>query len=189
MGATLGLSSSEPDAPTTVKLHVYDLGASTAVEILNSVLRSVGTGAFHCGVEVLGWEWSFYSLQGVSCCPPQKCSAHHFRETLVLGSTQMTPKEIAKLLAELRNAWPAGDYHVLRRNCCHFCDIFSRRLGVGPVPDWAVHLARMGDYFGLGDIVPKSLGPGGSWSVGGGGADGGRDPPGDLVIARRGQSQ
>lgn len=178
MGASLGLSSFDQDSTTTVKLHVYDLGDSAAVGIVNGMLRNVGSGAFHVGVEVQGWEWSFYSLQGVGCCPPRKCGAHRFRETIVLGSTQMTPTEIGRLLVELRNAWPPSAYNTLRRNCCHFCDCLCRSLGVGPVPDWVMHLAKLADFLGMGDaVVKQSLASAGSRSAGGGGADGGGPSP------------
>eukprot|EP00435_Cladocopium_sp_Y103_P027015 s478_g6.t1 len=38
---------------------VYDLDGSAEIFVLNQLLRPLGTGIFHCGVQVLGQEWSF----------------------------------------------------------------------------------------------------------------------------------
>lgn len=137
-----------------VTLHIYDLGISGS-EVINSVLRIVGTGAFHTGVEVYGKEYSFGytptdAVPGVVTCQPRKCSGHRFRESLTLGETTLQEKQVQELIKELGRAWPGSSYNLLKRNCTHFCDTFCRWLAVGPVPAWIVSLSAAGATVGQG---------------------------------------
>merc|ERR1719270_1580242 len=69
-----------------VVLHVYDIEqlrdlGPNEVKALNQILRPFGTGAFHCGVEIFGEEYSFTSGAGVSICRPTCCEAHSFNDS------------------------------------------------------------------------------------------------------------
>lgn len=118
------------------------------VRNVNCIFRALGTGAFHTGVEVYGQEWSYgFSDQrhsGVFCCTPKSCNIHTYREAVEMGQTTLSPGEIKTLIEELARAWPGKEYDLLRRNCCHFTDELSRRLGVGPLPYWVTNLASAG---------------------------------------------
>lgn len=136
-----------------VTLNIYDVGSLTdsigAVEVqaLNKVLRKFGTGAFHCGVEVYGQEWSFkYEAfrTGVFYCTPRHCEEHTFSESLPMGQTIMTPKEVLRVIDVLQEEWSGDSYDSLRRNCCHFTDQLCNALGVGSIPSWTMHLAGTG---------------------------------------------
>jgi len=128
-----------------VFLHIYDLGAGSKIRHMNEVLRSVGTGAFHAGVEVYGEEWSFghhsFQVSGVYKYPPRKCAGHSFRETVPMGYTTLSRSEVDLIIVRFAKEWPGKDYHMLRRNCCHFSAVFCQALRVGPVPDWVTNLA------------------------------------------------
>mmetsp|Transcript_17598 Transcript_17598/g.40898 ORF Transcript_17598/g.40898 Transcript_17598/m.40898 type:complete len:420 (-) Transcript_17598:134-1393(-) len=137
-----------PSVP--VVLHIYDLAKNETVQGVNSVLRAMGAGAFHAGVEVNGVEWS-YGCQdqpdgsGVFQCPPRGCTDHHYRESLAMGMTYRTPEEVANLLGMMRLVWLAGKYDVLHHNCCHFCDEFCKGLGVDGLPFWvSLNIAGVG---------------------------------------------
>lgn len=129
-----------------MSLHVYDVG-STA---LNNVLRPLGTGMFHCGVEVYAFEWAFTQQHdedtgsGVFCSPPRQAEPYKFRETVDMGCTTMSPSEVHSVIHFLLARWPASSYHTLRRNCCHFAAELCRMLGVGAVPEWTLHAAGAG---------------------------------------------
>lgn len=132
-----------------VMLHIYDVGVSDHVQAINKVLRAYfGTGAFHCGVEVYGSEWSYTSTlrggTGVFCCRPRTCSGHHFFESLPMGMTDMPEAEVLHLVRLLANRWMGAKYDLLHFNCCHFCDKFTRCLGVGAIPAWITSLADTG---------------------------------------------
>jgi len=137
-----------PTKDPRVYVHIYSLGTAGQGQALNSVLRVLGTGAFHCGVEVYGKEWSFRgrccSGTGVFASRPQNCEHHTYSETLTLGETSLTGPEVSRLLSILQREWPGTSYDTLRRNCCHFSDKFCRCLGVGSLPPSLTSLANAG---------------------------------------------
>lgn len=142
-------------APVPVTLHVYDVGSSVRSRLVNQLLRPLGTGAFHCGVEVYGWEWSYSGFNdaprvqdlknsGVFCCRPRCCEGHQYVESVPMGKTGMSELEVVRLLQEMEVLWLAADYDLLKRNCCHFCDVCCSGLGVGPIPSRVSSLAGVG---------------------------------------------
>jgi len=149
-------STSEKTTPThvpvPVTLHVYDVGTSGSGSIINRVLRPLGTGAFHCGVEVYGWEWSysdhanpiFQEDTGVFSCKPRNCEGHSYSESIPMGKTATSEGEVLRLIQWLEQEWRVEEYDVLSHNCCHFADELCRRLAVGSIPTWITNLAGVG---------------------------------------------
>mmetsp|Transcript_127931 Transcript_127931/g.368563 ORF Transcript_127931/g.368563 Transcript_127931/m.368563 type:complete len:230 (+) Transcript_127931:93-782(+) len=139
-------------APAPVVLHIYDLGNHT--KAVNNLLRKIGTGAFHCGVEVYGAEWSYSDVKrrpgeevsgsGLFCCPPTRCEDHSYSESIPMGTTMLSEGEVFRLLQQLKREWPISMYSTLRKNCCHFCEELCQRLGVGSIPNWVKNLAGAG---------------------------------------------
>ncbi|CAJ1432154.1 unnamed protein product [Effrenium voratum] len=137
-----------------VLLHVYDVSQEESIQKLNKVLAHKHFplkfgGVFHAGVEVNGLEWCFgFSASethpGVCCVEPKSHPQHHYRQTVEMGYTRREPEEIADIVTQLLEEYPGDDYDLLRRNCCHFADDFTRRLGVGSIPGWVMRLARVG---------------------------------------------
>lgn len=140
--------------PTPVILHIYDMGDDEVARSVNEVFRPVGLGAFHGAVEVYGREWSFGHTEegsGVFSCEPQGCPEHTYRESIPMGETLLSRREVRDLLKQLE--WPGLEYDLLRQNCCHWCDEFCKRLGVGPIPAWVNQLA--GEVASLDDGIKK----------------------------------
>lgn len=133
---------------TEVKLVVYDLDGSAEIFVLNQLLRPLGTGIFHCGVQVLGQEWSFRGGRregsGVFSCVPGTCAGLVPRETVKLGNVLLPEGKVASILEQMKHQWPSRGYDMLRRNCSHFCDDFCQRLGVGTLPQWVKNMASTG---------------------------------------------
>lgn len=136
-----------------VILHIYDVPSEEALQRINGIARALGTGAFHAGVEVFGQEWSFGSsgegddhedATGVFSCPPRGCDGHSYRESLPMGHTSLTEEEIRQLIARLTKEWKAKDYSLLRRNCCHFSNLFLAEMGVDELPTWVRNLSTAG---------------------------------------------
>lgn len=150
------------DAPATpaqagglrVLLHVYDVSQESSIQKINKVLAykhfplKFG-GVFHAGVEVAGMEWCFgFSASkthpGVSCIEPKTHPQHHYRQTVDMGYTKCSSEDVTEIVTQLLEEYPGDDYDLLRRNCCHFADDFTRRLGVGGIPGWVMRLAKVG---------------------------------------------
>lgn len=137
----------EMRVPAPVTLNVYDLGTGGKMQALNSVLSNIGTGAFHCGVEVYGREFSFQYISkgtGMFECQPKQCSQHTFRESVDMGTTLLSEAEVCELIHHMRKEWPGKSYVLLTRNCCHSCEEICLRLGVGSIPWWTTSLAATG---------------------------------------------
>jgi len=118
--------------------------------MLNRVLKNMGSGVYHCGVEVFGKEWSFADTEsgqgnGVFECPPRKCKGHTYDETVLMGYTTLTEEMVHAIIEVLKIDWQASDYHLLEQNCCHFADDMCRRLGVRGVPERILHMSKVGE--------------------------------------------
>lgn len=144
----MGASASADEEPTPVTLHVYSLGKSNQMMVVNAMLMTLGSGAFHCGVEVHGREWSFRGTDdcktGIFSCAPQRCSDHTWHTSVPMGSVRLSVDEVESLIRGMVPQWPGARYNVFKRNCCHFCDALCVSLGLGHIPDWTTHLAGAG---------------------------------------------
>lgn len=130
-----------------VWLHVYDLGLLSKW-FLNDWS---GMGAFHCGIEVLGVEWSFQAMigcetddaTGVICHVPKMHPRHVYRESVWLGTSTLTAKELCNVLLGAERDWPAKSYHFLNHNCTDFAEVLAQSLKAPiPFPAWAHGLAK-----------------------------------------------
>jgi len=70
---------------------------------------------------------------------------HHFRESVYMGRTRCSRKDVDRLLHNLDGRWKGKDYDLVRRNCCHFSKALCRELAVGPFPRWVLHAAQKGE--------------------------------------------
>mmetsp|Transcript_46406 Transcript_46406/g.63201 ORF Transcript_46406/g.63201 Transcript_46406/m.63201 type:complete len:106 (+) Transcript_46406:860-1177(+) len=72
---------------------------------------------------------------------------HTFRETILLGSTELTKAQIYDVVAELKGEWLGKDYSFFSKNCCNFCVAFAEKLSVNgsvkPPPVWIHHYADL----------------------------------------------
>jgi len=135
-----------------IMLHVYDVGQNNGLSVLNKFLKPLGSGAFHCGVEIMGAEWSYTDIAepakrrgtGVFQCRPQNCPGHVYSESVSMGKAFTSEEELYKLIALLAYEWPVLSYDTFTHNCCHFVNEFCQRIGVGAIPPWITHLAGVG---------------------------------------------
>jgi len=158
----------------TVWLHVYDLNKTTKFLLNHWIFsRLAGLGAFHCGIEVLGAEWSFQAdpwcqdqgpdKTGLMCLSPKRHPVHIYRESVLLGQSTMSVYDIWKVLLRLERQWPANSYHTLRRNCTDFAEELVQALSVPePFPRWVRGIAKgyliHTPFANLGAEMPHSYG-------------------------------
>jgi len=141
----------QANAATPVTLNIYSVGQSEALELMNQVVQDylkVG-GVFHGAIQILDHEWSFAWCPhddgpGIFCNEPCKCYMHTYRQSIYLGDCKKMPSQVELILRDMLPDWSGSSYSLLRKNCCSFCDAFSRRLGVGQIPDWVHRLADTG---------------------------------------------
>ncbi|KAL6291553.1 hypothetical protein ACE6H2_009063 [Prunus campanulata] len=142
---------------TEVVLHIYDVTNSGSDKTNSTILQinkifkdGIGLGGiFHSAIQVYGEdEWSFGFCEqgsGVFSCPSGKNPMYTYRECITLGTTACSIFKVNQILRELSREWPGYSYDLLSKNCNHFCDEFSERLGVPKLPGWVNRFAHAGD--------------------------------------------
>eukprot|EP00177_Eucheuma_denticulatum_P002126 GFKZ01003793.1.p1 GENE.GFKZ01003793.1~~GFKZ01003793.1.p1 ORF type:complete len:274 (+),score=21.44 GFKZ01003793.1:71-892(+) len=114
--------SSENVIGTPVELNVYDLlhrDNPDVVPNINWYLYSVGMGLYHSGVSVFGTEYCYgghpESNTGVFEVPPRKAPDAKFRQTILIGRTQLSPAEVQEVVAAMSTVWLGNTYNLLTR--------------------------------------------------------------------------
>uniref|UniRef100_A0A7S1L4S3 PPPDE domain-containing protein n=1 Tax=Alexandrium catenella TaxID=2925 RepID=A0A7S1L4S3_ALECA len=136
-----------------VWVHVYDLGQVSRLVLNSWAVQGGGPGgAFHCGLEVLGVEFSFQAISscqeednttGVTWHYPKSHPRHVYRESIWLGFSPLKVSEIGSVLEHLELTWLARDYHCLRNNCTDFAEQLALELrSPRPFPRWVHGVAK-----------------------------------------------
>eukprot|EP01102_Stenamoeba_stenopodia_P017627 TRINITY_DN6355_c0_g1_i1.p1 TRINITY_DN6355_c0_g1~~TRINITY_DN6355_c0_g1_i1.p1 ORF type:complete len:351 (-),score=81.50 TRINITY_DN6355_c0_g1_i1:67-1119(-) len=129
-----------------VTAHIYDVGTRSSVRKFNLITESLfHSGAYHAGIEVYGREWSFQKTDtgtGLFPCEPKHNSSHTYKESIELGVTPLDENHVWLVLKELKDIWLGTTYDLIRRNCCHFCNVFCEKLEVNLLPDNILKLAN-----------------------------------------------
>jgi hypothetical protein len=128
--------------PTPVAVNVYDLHE------FNDYAYIFGVGIFHSGLEVHGREYAFgghdHASSGIfETAPREAPPPAKFRSTEIVGYTDMTPAEVADVVAELDHEFHGNTYHLLERNCNVFVETLCVELTGASPPPWVNRLARI----------------------------------------------
>ncbi|KAH9619232.1 hypothetical protein KSS87_021437 [Heliosperma pusillum] len=125
-----------------VYLNVYDLTP------INGYAYWVGLGVYHSGVQVHGVEYAFgahdHTTTGVFEVEPKQCPGFTFRKSILIGRTDLGSKEVRILIEKLSKEYLGNTYHLISKNCNHFCNDLCIRLTAKPIPSWVNRLARLG---------------------------------------------
>ncbi|XP_062228249.1 deSI-like protein At4g17486 [Phragmites australis] len=154
MGTSAGSTTARPprqprgagaEASSPVFLNVYDVTPA------NGYARWLGLGVYHSGVQVHEVEYAYGAHDGASSgifeVVPRRCPGYTFRESVLVGTTDLTRAEVHALMAELAADFPGDAYNLVSRNCNHFCDAACRRLVRARIPRWVNRLAKIGVVF------------------------------------------
>ncbi|KAK4747091.1 hypothetical protein SAY87_026128 [Trapa incisa] len=129
------------DGTVPVYLNVYDLTP------MNGYAYWVGLGIYHSGVQVHGIEYGFgaheQSTTGIFEVDPKHCPGFTFRKSILIGQTDLGPKEVRLFMEELAEEYLGNTYHLIMKNCNHFCNDVCLRLTGKPIPSWVNRLARL----------------------------------------------
>ncbi|CAN6190447.1 unnamed protein product [Urochloa humidicola] len=141
-----GGGAGEAAPSTPVYLNVYDITPA------NGYARWLGLGVYHSGVQVHGVEYAYGAHDGGSSgifeVVPRRCPGYAFRESVLVGATELSRAEVRAVMAELAADFPGDAYYLVSRNCNHFCDAACRRLVArARIPRWVNRLAKIGVVF------------------------------------------
>lgn len=125
-----------------VYLNIYDLSDQ------NSWTYWCGVGIFHSGLEAYGVEYAYggheYDVSGVFATNPRDAPGPViFRESIQVGTTQMSPQRVQQVVQEMGETYKGNAYHLLQRNCNHFSNDLCQKLTGQQAPLWINRLAGM----------------------------------------------
>ncbi|KAJ7966241.1 DeSI-like protein [Quillaja saponaria] len=136
-----------------VYLNVYDLTP------FNGYAYWVGLGVYHSGVQVHGVEYAFgahdHAGTGIFQVEPKKCPGFTFRKSILIGRTDLGPKEVRVFMEKLAEDYSGNTYHLITKNCNHFCNDICLKLTGETIPRWVNRLARLG--FLCNCVLPAGL--------------------------------
>lgn len=124
-----------------VYLNIYHLDESWSDTNVMSTSIGLG-GAFHAGVEIHGREWT-YGMSGIECGEPRSHQVHVYHDSICLGETSLTVRDVEALVRGMRSDWHGQDYHLFENNCTTFADAFSVELVGDHIPGWVGRLPQI----------------------------------------------
>eukprot|EP01112_Ceratiomyxa_fruticulosa_P006509 TRINITY_DN1731_c0_g1_i1.p1 TRINITY_DN1731_c0_g1~~TRINITY_DN1731_c0_g1_i1.p1 ORF type:complete len:209 (-),score=17.46 TRINITY_DN1731_c0_g1_i1:152-778(-) len=143
-----------PNNNNTVILNIYDLHP------YNKYVNFLGMGVYHSAIEVYGTEYSFgghnYSITGIFTVEPKCALGATYRESITLGETSLTRREVDQVIEKMSEDWLGNSYTTLTRNCNTFSNEFVKVLLNGKtIPGYVNRLANIGTYFSC--LLPPIL--------------------------------
>ena len=139
------------EGPTVAYLNVYNLAPDRGFD-------KIGMGVYHSGLEVYGKEWGFgggtidTEQTGVFWTHPKEAMDSFFKR-IELGSVCLSHLDLYRtVLKPAKDSWKMRDYHLMQKNCNHFCSHLAKELGLKKIPAWVNRAARWGDA-----IVPSPV--------------------------------
>ncbi|XP_057496239.1 deSI-like protein At4g17486 isoform X1 [Actinidia eriantha] len=142
--STMPLTSRDESMTNPVYLNVYDLTP------MNGCFYWAGLGVFHTGMEVHGIEYAFgahdYPTSGVFAVEPRQCPVYKFRKSIFIGTTYLDPIEVREFMEHESLKYKGDAYHLIAKNCNHFCDDICYRLTGNRIPKWVNRLAKIGSF-------------------------------------------
>ncbi|MQL71193.1 hypothetical protein Taro_003507 [Colocasia esculenta] len=125
-----------------VYLNVYDLTP------INGYAYWLGLGIYHSGVQVHGVEYAYgahdHPTTGIFEGEPRQCPGFRFRKSILIGRTDLGAREVRAVMEELAEEYTGSSYHLISKNCNHFCNDVCVRLVGKPIPRWVNRLANIG---------------------------------------------
>lgn len=97
---------------------------------------------------VYGAEYAFgahdFPTSGVFEVEPRQCPGFKFRKAIFMGTTSLEPSEVREFMEQQSRNYYGDTYHLIVKNCNHFCDDISYKLTGKRIPKWVNRLARIG---------------------------------------------
>ncbi|KAG0462481.1 hypothetical protein HPP92_020957 [Vanilla planifolia] len=146
-------STEKASGNAPVYLNVYDLTP------LNGYVYWAGLGIFHSGVEVHGVEYAFgahdYATSGVFEVEPRQCPGFRFRKSIFIGTTSLNPIQVREFMGHHSVNYNGNTYHLIAKNCNHFCKDVCYKLTGNSIPKWVNRLARIGSFCNR--LLPETI--------------------------------
>lgn len=98
---------------------------------------------------VHGVEYAFgahdYPSSGVFEVEPRQCPGFKFRKSIFIGTTCLDPIQVREFMERQSASYNGDTYHLIAKNCNHFCKDVCYRLTGKQIPKWVNRLAKIGN--------------------------------------------
>jgi len=146
-------SSNLSPGQAPIYLNVYDLTP------MNGYLYWAGLGIYHSGVEVHGVEYAYgahvFPSSGVFEVEPRQCPGFKFRQSIFIGTTNLDSKQVREFMEQQACNYTGDSYHLIIKNCNHFCKDMCYKLTGKNIPKWVNRLAKIGSRCNC--ILPEAM--------------------------------
>lgn len=109
---------------------------------------SISWSWIFCCLTVNGSEYAFgahdFPTSGVFEVEPRQCPGFKFRKAIFMGTTSLQPSEVREFMEQQSRNFHGDAYHLIVKNCNHFCDDICYKLTGKRIPKWVNRLARIG---------------------------------------------
>ncbi|ANM68389.1 PPPDE putative thiol peptidase family protein [Arabidopsis thaliana] len=110
-------------------------------------------------VLVHGVEYGFgahdHSTTGIFEVEPKQCPGFTFRKSILIGRTDLDPENVRVFMEKLAEEYSGNSYHLITKNCNHFCNDVCVQLTRRSIPSWVNRLARFGLFCNC--VLPAEL--------------------------------
>ncbi|KAF6149695.1 hypothetical protein GIB67_017428 [Kingdonia uniflora] len=110
-------------------------------------------------ITVHGVEYAFgahdYSTSGVFEVEPRQCPGYKFRKSIFIGTTRMNPVQVRGFMERHSTNYNGDTYHLISKNCNHFCRDICSKLTGNSIPKWVNRLAKIGSFCNC--VLPEAL--------------------------------
>lgn len=98
---------------------------------------------------------------------PRQCPGFKFRRSILIGTTCLDPVQIREFMEHHAANYYGDTYHLIVKNCNHFCNDICYNLTGKRIPGWVNRLAKLGNdsctlmlvlTFAMGEIMPLTDG-------------------------------
>lgn len=88
-----------------------------------------------------------HETTGIFEVQPKNCPGFTFRKSIFIGTTDLNPKDVRVFMEKLAQEYSGNTYHLISKNCNHFCNDVSLKLTAKSIPRWVNRLARLGKKY------------------------------------------
>jgi hypothetical protein len=102
-----------------------------------------------CSLSAHGTEYAFgahdFPTSGVFEVEPKNTPGFTFRQSIQMGTTQMTSREFRGFIETAADEYTGDSYHLIVKNCNHFTEDMCFRMTGRHIPGWINRLAHIGE--------------------------------------------
>lgn len=85
-----------------------------------------------------------FPTSGVFEVEPRQCPGFRFRKSIFIGTTHLNPHQVRDFIEHQAANYCGDTYHLVAKNCNHFCEDICYKLTGNRIPKWVNRLARIG---------------------------------------------